>query len=103
MSVEQKGDPMSDQPSEGALRAAKVFLKDFAGGKWKPDVADQLARIIDEQTGLRECVEALRKMVGLVHTLENDRDFDLTTEQKAIAMEAHLATRALSKHGRKGT
>lgn len=82
---------MNDQPSEGALRAAKAIFA-MIDPELYPDVVNRYARIIDEQTGHRECVEALEQAKRAI--------FDDSLEFKSLS--ASKAQAALSKHGRKG-
>ena len=66
-----------DEPSAGAMRAAKEIIRKFQD--WSPfmasgseDAAERsLTRIIDRETGLKELIEALDEKITNIITDEN--------------------------------
>jgi hypothetical protein len=62
--------PMTDGPSAGAMRAAKLIARSdklrplVFGGILRETAAESWAEIIDEQTVLKELLEALEMLVA---------------------------------------
>lgn len=80
----------SDEPTETAMRTAKMIGECFQGTEPISQVfIDEIAQIIDRQTGVMELVEALKKIIVKVHghRPERGREFRMGFDEiKTIAL-----------------
>lgn len=92
----------STQPSEGAVRAAKrVYAQFMPAMNHKPEHTAELARIIDQETGVGELVAALRDAVSALEAI-HDHAPGATSRAARIATARAILSRHTSTQGKEG-